>query len=705
MRAVIPPQDTVFVGRGKELALLAPCVSAPGLVTLTGPGGVGKTRLAAHLTALLSGEDGPEEGESDEGVPHAADTPPMAPALLTASVGWASLWQLRDDRLLAATVADASGLSDHTTRRPVHALAQWIGGRRTLLVLDSCEHLIPSCADLVAELLIACPALTVLATSREPLGLPGEQVHAVEPLPPTTDALELFLDRAALAGAPLTRPADLAAATAVCRHLEGMPLALELAAAQLPQRPVSAMAAALEARLDLTAPDDGLPDGLSPGPAHQRALRTSIGWSHELCTPVERLLWARMSVFRAATGAVAVRAVCGGGPLDGPALGEALAGLCRKSVLTRTPAGTYRMLDTVREYGEMWLDELGERDRFADRHARYVLELAREADRAWYGPAQADTYRNLRHGHADVCAALDHLGTHEPSAALELAALVAFFWVCCGHLHQAGHYLTQSLEHADAPMAVHARARWALGVVRVLQGDHGAASGLARHSHACAHLSGDEDRLLDAVYLHGLVLLLQGRPQEAGDRCRQALDALGGSAGRRARCRLVVIFAQTGTGRLEEAARAARILRAECVGRGELWTRAYTDHQLALAAVLSGRPAEAVASARRMVAAKHHLGDVFGVALGLDLLCAGLAAQGRAEQAAQFSGTALACWRATGHPQRGTPELAEVRDSATRAARRRIGDHAYDRAFRAGAHAEPATAVRRILEGPLSGSG
>ncbi|MFJ7154284.1 ATP-binding protein [Streptomyces sp. NPDC101118] len=719
MRTPIPSQDTAFVGRDAEVARLRPWLRRPGPVTVTGPGGVGKSRLAARLAALLSSEP---EGEGVD-------------------VCWAPLWTLRGGRLLGAVVAEAAGLADHSPRVPVAALAEWIGRRRVLLVLDSCEHLVAECAALVGELLARCPALTVLATSREPLGVPGEQVHELGPLPAATDGLTLFLDRAAAAGAPLTRPADLAAAAGLCRRLQGMPLALELAAAQLRERPPAALAAllgeGLHEVLDEGGDDDrGAADAARPG--RLRALRTTIGWSHELCTPAERLLWARMSVFRAETGLAVLRAVCCGGPLDAPALDAALAGLCRKSVVSLTPGGRYRMLDTVREYGDMWLAGLGERDRVADRHARYFLSLAREADRAWFGPDQRGAYRDLGEAYPDVCAALDHLGYADPAGALELAALVGFFWACGGRLHEAGHYLARFTEtggtgpdgdapdrdtpdgdapdrdapdrgapdrdvplHAYAAPDAHARALWALGLVRALQGDHPAAAELALASRAYAELLRDDDRLLDAAYLQGVVLLLRGRAADAGACAARALAELRGTPARRARCLLVGVFALTGEGRLAEAREAAADLRDECVRRGEVWTRSYLDHQLALGALLTGSPAEAEVCARRMVAGKHAIGDAFGVALGLDLLSASLAAQDRAAESADVYGAAFACWRTVGHPQRGTPELSAVRDRAERSARAAIGDGAYDRAFVAGAYEDPGAALRRILAEPV----
>lgn len=241
---VVPPD---FVGRREELAHLDGALRQQHVVTLTGAGGVGKSRLALQAAdgVLSSGARG---------------------------VAWADLWPLRDDRLLVASVADAVDFSDHTTDGALDSLVDWLADRDVLLVLDSCEHLVGPCRRLVARLVLACPRLTVLATSREPLGVPGEHVVAVGPLPPATDALEMFRLRAAAAGSPLSAPADLVAAARLCQRLEGMPLAVELIAGQLARRTVEEVDLELGLRLDITA------DGVPPGrPATGRCGRRSAG--------------------------------------------------------------------------------------------------------------------------------------------------------------------------------------------------------------------------------------------------------------------------------------------------------------------------------------------------------------------------------------------------------------------------------------------
>ncbi|MEU6277922.1 regulator [Streptomyces populi] len=671
----LPPVPPGFVGRRGELAHLDDVLREERAVTLTGAGGVGKSRLALEAAdrVLRAGGRG---------------------------AAWADLWPLRDDRLLVASVADAVDFADHTAHRALDSLADWLADRDVLLVLDSCEHLVVPCRRLVTRLTAACPRLTVLATSREPLGVPGEHVVAVEPLPPATDAVEMFRLRASAAGTPVSSPADMAAVARLCARLEGMPLAVELIAGQLAHRTVEEAELELGPRLDITA------EGSPPGPPRHRAVRTTIGWSHELCAPAERLLWARMSVFREPVDADTVRVVCAGGPLPADEVGRALAGLSRKSVLSRVDAG-YRMLDTVREYGRMWLDEVGESRELADRHAAHFLGMARDADRGWLGERQAAWYGRLGSAHADLCAALDHLLSERPDTAIELIGLLAFPWSCCGHLREAAAYLDDALALSTASGPVRTRALWALGVTRVLRGEHEHAGRLAAFCRDRADLQDDTGGTLRAAYLLGLTQLLRGRPAEARSEVETALRGAGGTAFASAGhvlCRLVRVFALTGEGLLDEARREAEELRGGCVTRGEWWTRSYTDYQLALIALFEDRAEDATAHALSMLDGKRRIGDSFGIALGLDLLASALAAQGAGERAVAAYGAGETYWGAVGHPQRGTPELGPVRERYEDTARSLLGDDGYERALRRSALSDPEAFLHRLLDGPRGSS-
>ncbi|WP_413755443.1 ATP-binding protein [Streptomyces sp. MMBL 11-3] len=665
----LPDIPDGLVGRREELAHVAAALDRHRLVVLTGPGGVGKSRLALHAAdrAARSG---------------------------TRGVAWADLWPLTADRLLLATVADALDFADHATAEPLDALCRWLADRDVLLVLDSCEHLPAACRALLARILAACPGVTVLVTSREPLGMDGEHQVVVDPLPPETDAVELFCRRALAAGTGPVDPEALITVVRLCRRLEGIPLALELAAGQLAHRTLHEVEHGLRLRLDLVAQTP------VAGNFRHRALRTTIGWSHELCEPAERLLWARFSVFRAAVDADAVRAVCTDGALSAADVERALAGLERKSVVSRVD-GRFQMLDTVREYGGMWLAELGETGRLSERHAAYFLRRARRAHADWLGPAQLEAYRWVSATHADLCAGLDHLLATRPQQALELSGLLAFFWSCCGHLREATGYLEEALALTDQPGAVRTRALWALGLTRVLCGEQEAAQRLALACERQAAAQGESEGTLLAAYLLGLVHLLEGRPMAARFVVDGALESVGGrpfdSAGR-VQCRLVRIFALTGEGLRDAARREATELRRDCVERGEWWTRSYADYQLALLSLFEDRPEDAAAHAASMLDGKRLIGDSFGIALGLDLLASALAAQGAGGPAVAAYGAGENYWAAVGHPQRGTPELGPVRRQYETTARSLLGDSGYDKALLDSVLRDPEAVLRELLD-------
>ncbi|MFE1472718.1 ATP-binding protein [Streptomyces cyaneofuscatus] len=723
----LPDETSSFVGRRAELARLETALATRRMTTLIGPGGVGKTRLA--LRAARAAADRYPDG-----------------------AWWADLSPLYDDALLLPTVSDAVGLADHTLRMPVEALCEWLSDKRLLLVLDSAEHLRAPCSHLLAELLTTSPGLTVLVTSRQPLGTRGEHAVRIQPLPVdgAPDALQLFEDRLR-AGDPragLDAPGDRAAAADICRRLEGIPLAIELAAAGIGRHTVAQLATRIGTRFDapvdaedLTASRLDLLADDSLWPRRHRTLRTTIGWSHELCTPLERLLWARLTLLRTDFDEETAREVCTGGPLTPHEVDRALQGLVAQSVVQRD--GTrYRMLDTLREYGRMWLAELGEERAAADRHAKSFLGLARRAHEGWTGPDQITWYHTVADAHLDLCAALDHLLAHDVAGAQEMAGRVGFFWACCGHLSEARGYAQRALDAGPVEGPHRTRLQWVLGVAALLQGDFATAEKYGALCTAIALYDHDDEGMLGATYLSGLTQLMNGEPAaalEAAERVLRMTETAppdGGPEGRRAtatdtacdpaasgpgasepgaceptasesgasestasepggdsaplesahrlRCRLITVFALTALGRLTESGRAAAALRRSCERGGEYWTRSYADYQLALIALLQGRPEASAVHARAMLAGKHRLRDSFGIALGLDILAAAIAAQGAGAQAARVYGTGHAYWRMVGHPQRGTPELGPVRETCELQARAAVGDEAYQRAFERG---------------------
>ncbi|MFH9392196.1 NB-ARC domain-containing protein [Streptomyces sp. NPDC017413] len=720
----LPDEMSSFVGRRAELARLGDALAARRMTTLIGPGGVGKTRLA--LRAARAAADRYPDG-----------------------AWWADLSPLSDDGLLLPTVSDAVGLADHTLRMPVEVLCEWLGDKRLLLVLDSAEHLRAGCSHLLAEILTTSSGLTVLVTSRQPLGTRGEYVVEVSPLPVdgAPDALQLFADRlrATDPGAALGTPGDEAAATEICRRLDGIPLAIELAAAGIGRHSVTQLATRIGIRFDARsagfgapgrgcrpalAPGPGAPgfeapgvDGGAPGfdgadgadgldradgvdgfdedpgtarldlladatvwPRRHRTLRTAIGWSHELCTPLERLLWARLTPLRTDFDEAVAREVCAGGPLTPDEVDRALQGLVAQSVVQRD-GDRYRMLDTLREYGRMWLTELGEARAAADRHARSFLGLARRAHDGWTGPDQVSWYHKVSDAHLDLCAALEHLLVHDVGGAQEMAGRVGFFWACCGHLSEARNYARRALDAGPVEGPHRTRLQWVLGVAALLQGDFATAEKCGALCTAGALFDRDGEGMLCAAYLSGVTQLMTGEPEaalEAVGRVLRMTEGVPVDSPHRLRCHLITVFALTALGRLTESEAAATTLRRACERGGEHWTRSYADYQLALIALLQGRPEASATYARSMLAGKHRLRDSFGIALGLDILAAAIAAQGAGAQAARVYGTGHAYWCMVGHPRRGTPELGPVRARCELQARAAVGDEAYQRAFERG---------------------
>lgn len=330
---------------------LIPAIRTARLVTLTGLPGVGKTAVAAAAVRSL-------RGAYPDGV-------------------WpVALGQLQDGALVEHTVAQVLMVPDTLGEKQLGSLVGQLQARRLLLMLDTCEHLIGGCERLVAGLLASCPGVRVIATSREPLRLPGEHVVPVRPL--TLGHAVVLFSRRAREAAPdfKVTPDNRALVASVCRRLDRLPLAIELAARQLGSMSLDRLRAALASGFSILR-DDSTPRDDADSPRRHQSLYAAIGWSHELCTPQERLLWARLSVFAEPVKIPDAIAVCADRQLPASAVADALLGLAGRSVvLTDTdPAdGTrYRVPGTIRSFGATMLLRLGEA---ADQRRRYLDWLA-----------------------------------------------------------------------------------------------------------------------------------------------------------------------------------------------------------------------------------------------------------------------------------------------------------------------------------------
>ncbi len=349
----LPTQLTNFIGRHEQMAELGQLVAHNRLVTLTGAGGAGKTRLAAEGAARLS-------REFADGVWYVDLAPTTNPAMAQVAVA----------RTLG--VPDVAGLST------LELLVRFFAEKSMLLLLDNCEHLLDPCGALVVELLAACPKLTIIATSREPLGVPGELTWRVPSLPITDEAVELFADRARR-----IRPEfhvgenNRALVEEICERLDGMPLAIELAAARVRALSLSQIVHSLHDRFRL------LTGGARTAVRRQQTLRASVDWSHALLTEPERVLFRRLAVFSGGFDLGAAQAVGAVSDVEGYQLLDQLSLLVDKSLVVAddTAAGMrYRLLETVRQYAQEKLGESGEADEIRTRHRDYYAATAIELE-------------------------------------------------------------------------------------------------------------------------------------------------------------------------------------------------------------------------------------------------------------------------------------------------------------------------------------
>ena len=401
---------TSFVGRDRERSALRELLASRRLVTLTGPGGVGKTSLAVEVAAA----DGAAGGTWFVGLAGVADAAALAPA-----------------------VADAVGAPSGPGTAQDRALRH-LRRREALVVLDNCEHLVAACAELAGRLLAACPGLRLLATSREPLGVAGEAQFPLAPLPAPpvdvtaaelagSDAVRLFVDRARDADPGFVLDEMTGPAVAqLCRRLDGLPLALELAAARVKTLPVEEIAARLDDRFRL------LTSGPRTADARQRTLRATVDWSHQLLTDAERVLFRRLSVFPAGWSLAAAEEVCAGPRPDGSDDTDVLdlhARLVDRSLVVPRRGPGFGMLETLRQYAGERLDEAGERERVEAAHAASVTRLATEAEARLRGAGQDRALALLRAERDNLRAALAWGRAHPTSElGLRLAAALGWFW-------------------------------------------------------------------------------------------------------------------------------------------------------------------------------------------------------------------------------------------------------------------------------------
>jgi predicted ATPase/class 3 adenylate cyclase/DNA-binding CsgD family transcriptional regulator len=581
----LPAQLTSFVGRERELGEVQELLTGQRLVTLAGSGGCGKTRLALQAAAGL------------------ADRYPDG-------VWWVDLGSVTDPALVAELTASTLRVLVEPVGGPLRALASQLRGQRPLLCLDTCEHLLDACAELADTLLRACPGVSLLTTSREPLGVAGETVWRVPSLV-ADEAVRLFAERAALVRPGFAAAADDPAVRTVCQRLDGIPLAIELAAAWVRVLEPAQIAAGMGDRFRLlTGGQRGVID-------RHRTLTASMEWSYDLLDEADRAVLRRLAVFSGGFTLDAARAVCGDGVQDGDVL-SALGRLVDKSLVVvdhGEGAVRYRLLDTVRQYAEDRLRDAGQTAAARDRHLDHFLELAEAAEDEL--ERDQDKWREvLEAEHDNFRAALNWgLAAAEPERGRRLAAAVARLWFLHGHTHEGLGFLRRAIELAPEDRStLQARLLCGAAMVGLASGQPVAAAEAARRGLELA-IANHDDRNRGRC----LALLSYGPFYNDFPTARELAvqaqrygeltgDPLARDLGQVIEASLLTVRDQH-----HEAARAAKQVLDRATPRGERFCAAFARVSQAHEALFSGDVRRADALAAEAVRIAEPLGDYFTV--------------------------------------------------------------------------------------------
>jgi len=419
----LPVQLTSFVGRGAELSQLRDLLAENRLVTVTGAGGVGKTRVAIHVAAQVDRE-------------------------VSDGIWYVDLAPITDPDLVPVAAARAFGLPDQPGRSTMDMITRFVADRQMLVVLDNCEHLLDATSALIVELLAACPRLTLLATSREPIGVAGEVSWRVPSLSLTDEAIELFTDRARHARADFAVTDDNATTvTEICRRLDGVPLAIELAAARVRALSLAEILDSLHDRFRL------LTGGARTAVRRQQTLRASVDWSHALLTEPERVLFRRLAVFLGGFDLDSAQNVCGGGDVARYQVLDQLSMLVDKSLVVSDESDgrtRYRLLETVRQYALEKLGESGEADTVRARHRDHYTSMAALLD----APAGGDYEQRLEQADLEIDNLRAAFGWSRENSdnelALTLASSLQPLWQARGRLREGLTWFDTALTDLDA---------------------------------------------------------------------------------------------------------------------------------------------------------------------------------------------------------------------------------------------------------------
>ena len=604
--SALPIPPTTLLGRADELDAVIAALANPSvrLLTLTGPGGIGKTRLALEVAAR-------EQTSFPDGV------------------FLVSLGEVSDPDLVAPAIAKAIGVVEIGEGIPL-LIERRLAGGRALILLDTFEHLLPA-ALLVSSLLVRAPESKFLVTSRRRLHLRGEYEFPVPPLD-LNSAAALFADRAGAIGDDPEVVLD------ICRQLDGLPLAIELAAARVKHLPLPALAAQLNHRLRL------LTDGPLDLPLRQRAIRETVAWSHDLLTAPERVLFRRLAIFSGGWSLASAEAVCD--VREPLAVISTLVDQSLVVLVGNHAEARYDMLDVIREYAAERLLEAGEPESTARRHALHHLELAEEGEANLVGSRQEDWSRQLDLERGNLRRAIAWSIEHADNAvALRFTVALWRYWRHSGEFAEGRRWSEAALAMPGmAPASLRAQALWATAFLAYPQGDYTRMAELATEGLDVARQSGDPMDLRNALTVAGQVAMCEGRYADALEPFRQSLDI----------CRGLGLTWQLGTSHLNlgnallnsgQPAEAERLYAEGLTVYRELGDETFAarmQDRIAHAALAQGDRERADGLARGALVGFARHRDRMGVAEALDTLAAVAAARADPERAARLGGAAAA---------------------------------------------------------------
>jgi len=686
----LPVTATSFVGRKEEARQTKRLLGAERVVTILGPGGVGKTRLALHVADELR-------------------------RIYAEGVWLVELADVRDGSLLAQSVAERLGVQERS-RDPIDAVISHLNRRQILIVLDNCEHVIDECALFVGLLVKSCPGLRVLATSRQSLGVSGEVTMPLPPLSapddgdvptePTADqallydSVRLFADRArAILPSFELHRGNAAQVASLCGRLDGLPLAIELAAARIRILTPAQIEERLASRYRLLISRN------RTAPPRQQTLRALVDWSYQLCTDQERLMWARLSAFSGGFVLEAAERVCSGEGLDPADVLDVIDSLVDKSLLVAEAADgvrRLRVLETIREYGAERLAESAEQDLVRQRHRDWCADLARAFADSWLGPDQVRLVARLAREHPNLRVALDYcLGeSQDPLTALGIITKLEDYWGIRGLNAEFRYWLDRALPLAGDPSPQRLAGLRAAGWSALLQEDIDADLPMLEEAARLVDEVGGHTDKAYLAHMWGLAGFFTGDLQQAATFAESALADFRQAGDLRGELFSLFLLGlarglcgdrDRGLALLEEAISTSTQVE-------DIYWRGWAWWAVCVIETGSGHLAQAEDSGKQALALHRELDNRLAIAVTVDALACVAARTNRHTRAATIFGIGDRLASEVGTDPSKNATLGAIHDEHVLISRGALGDDAYDEAFSNGRKLPDDAALDLALE-------